>query len=202
MVKRQELQHNQQLIELKQREAAESMALAEAMDTEARDYQNLAAAREAELAALKAEFERRLASARAELEANPQLAQQVQNKTQRASHAFDLTEDLTRILIDQQLQTAGWEADSLDLIHAKGSRPEKGRNKAIAEWPTSSPKACADYVLFAGITPVGIVEAKRKRLNVAERIPQAERYARDLQITEGIEPAWSAVAPASGWPDG
>jgi type I restriction enzyme R subunit len=63
-------------------------------------------------------------------------------------------------------------------------------------------KACADCVLFAGITPVGIVEAKRKRLNVAERIPQAERYARDLQITEGIEPAWSVVAPASGWPDG
>jgi type I restriction enzyme R subunit len=198
----QELAHNQQLVALQQREAAESMALAEAMDAEARDYQNLAAARETELAALRAEFEQRLANARAELEANPQLAQQVQKKTQRASHAFDLTEDLTRILIDQQLQTAGWEADSLDLIHAKGGRPEKGRNKAIAEWPTSSPKACADYVLFAGMTPVGIVEAKRKRLNVAERIPQAERYAREFPVTEGIEPAWSAVAPEPGWPDG
>lgn len=129
----QELQGNQQLIELQQREAAESMALAEAMDAEARDYQKLAAAREAELIALNAEFEERLAGVRAELEANPQLAQQVQKRTQRASHAFDLTEDLTRILIDQQLQMAGWEADSLDLIHARGGRPEKGRNRAIAE---------------------------------------------------------------------
>jgi type I restriction enzyme R subunit len=99
----QELQHNQQLIELQKREAAESMALAEAMDAEARDYQNLAAAREAELAALTVDFEKKLASVRIELEANPTLAQQVQKKTQRASHAFDLTEDLTRILIDQQL---------------------------------------------------------------------------------------------------
>ncbi|MCX7512569.1 type I restriction-modification system endonuclease [Frateuria sp. STR12] len=196
------LQQNQQLIELQRCEREEAMALAEAMDAEARDYQGLAAARDAELTRLKTEFEHRLASVRAELEASPQLTQQVQKKTQRASHAFDLTEDLTRILIDQQLQTAGWEADSLDLIHAKGSRPEKGRNKAIAEWPTSSPKACADYVLFAGMTPVGIVEAKRKRLNVAERIPQAERYARDLPIADGLEPAWPAVAPVPGWPDG
>ncbi|AND69515.1 DEAD/DEAH box helicase [Dyella thiooxydans] len=198
----QELQHNQQLIELQRREAAESMALAEAMDAEARDYQGLATAREAELTALKAEFEQRLASERAKLAASPKLTQQVQKKTQRASHAFDLTEDLTRILIDQQLQAAGWEADSLDLVHAKGGRPEKGRNMAIAEWPTSSMKACADYVLFAGMTPIGIVEAKRKRLNVAERIPQAERYARDFQLTGGLDPAWPIVAKDSGWPDG
>lgn len=198
----QELQHNQQLIELQQREAAESMALAEAMDAEAREYQSLAEAREAALVALTADFEMRLATLRAELEASPKLAQQVQKKTRRASQAFDLTEDLTRILIDQQLQTAGWEADSLDLIHAKGGRPEKGRNKAIAEWPTSSPQACADYVLFAGMTPIGIVEAKRKRLNIAERIPQAERYARDFRFTDGLQPAWPATAAEPGWPDG
>lgn len=198
----QELQDNQQLIELQQREAAESIALAEAMDSEARNYQKLAVAREAELTALNAEFELRLAGVRADLEAHPQLAQQVQKKTQRASHAFDLTEDLTRILIDQQLQMAGWEADSLDLIHARGGRPEKGRNRAIAEWPTSSSKACADYVLFAGMMPIAIVEAKRKRLNVAERIPQAERYARDFPMTEGLVPAWPAAAYEPGWPDG
>jgi type I restriction enzyme, R subunit len=197
-----QLQSNQQLFELQQREAAESMALAEAMDAEARNYQRLAEAREAELARLQTEFEDRLAGVRAELETSPQLAQQVQKKTQRASHEFDLTEDLTRIIIDQQLQMAGWEADSLDLIHSKGGRPEKGKNKAIAEWPTSSPQACADYVLFAGMMPIGIVEAKRKRLNVAERIPQAERYARDFQITSGIEPAWPPAAQDAGWSDG
>jgi type I restriction enzyme R subunit len=198
----QALQDNQQLTELQRREAAESMALAEAMDDESRRYQQLADSREAELASLRAEFEQRLSALRGELESRPQLAQQVQKKTQRASEAFDPTEEVTRILIDQQLEAAGWEADSLELTHAKGARPEKGRNMAIAEWPTTSPKACADYLLFAGLTPIGIVEAKRKRVNIAERIPQAERYSRDFQFTGDLQPAWQGVVPGSGWDDG
>ena len=47
-----------------------------------------------------------------------------------------ITEELTRILIDQQLNEWGWLADSQELTYKKGSRPEKGVNKAIAEWPT------------------------------------------------------------------
>ena len=42
----------------------------------------------------------------------------------------------TRKLIDQQLRAAGWEADTAEIRYSKGVRPEKGKNKAIAEWPT------------------------------------------------------------------
>ena len=40
--------------------------------------------------------------------------------------------------LDAQLREAGWEADSQALRYAKGSRPIKSRNLAIAEWPTAS----------------------------------------------------------------
>lgn len=55
-----------------------------------------------------------------------------------AAEAVQLDEADTRKLIDQQLQQAGWEADSQVLKYSKGARPEKGRNRAIAEWPTES----------------------------------------------------------------
>ena len=35
------------------------------------------------------------------------------------------------------------------LTHARGARPQKGKDQAIAEWPTD--KGPADYVLFAGL---------------------------------------------------
>jgi type I restriction enzyme R subunit len=46
---------------------------------------------------------------------------------------------------------------------------------AIVEWPTAS--GPADHALFAGLTLVGIVEAKRQRRNVSATIAQAERYS-------------------------
>jgi type I restriction enzyme, R subunit len=64
------------------------------------------------------------------------------------------------------------------LRHSAGSRPAKGRNLAIAEWPT--PSGPADYALFVGTTLVGVVEAKRKRKNVSAAIDQAERYATSI----------------------
>ena len=60
---------------------------------------------------------------------------------QRASQAarqVDLDEAATRLLIDDQLRQAGWEADSQTLHYAKGTRPQEGRNLAIAEWPMPS----------------------------------------------------------------
>ncbi len=82
----------------------------------------------------------------------------------------------TRRLIDAQLRGAGWQADSAALRHALGARPVKGEDRAIAEWPTA--EGPADYVLFCGLTPVAIVEAKRQAKNVAAAIEQAKRYAR------------------------
>ena len=187
----QQLESNQQLATLMRREAEEYSVLAEQMDAESREHKHLAETHEAELNKLRAEFEQRLTALQQELETKPQSTQQVVYKTQQASGSFDLSEDLTRILIDQQLIEAGWEADSLDLTYRKGARPEKGKNKAIAEWPTSSSKACADYVLFAGLTPLAIVEAKRKRINIADRIPQAERYAREFKLASEHQQPWS-----------
>ena len=198
----QQVESNQQLTALLKREAEEYAVLAEQMNAESRRYKEQAAAHEAALAQLRAEHERSLKALQQELEAKPQATQQVLHKTQQASSHFDLSEDLTRIIIDQQLLEAGWEADSLDLTHAKGARPEKGKNKAIAEWPTSSPKACADYVLFAGLTPIAIVEAKRKRINISACIPQAERYARDYPLGGEQQPAWQLAGLSLPWADG
>src|SRR5690606_13910941 len=102
---------------------------------------------------------------------------QKQRKDARSfgSH-FDLTEEETRILIDEQLRAAGWEADSETIRYSKGSRPERGKNKAIAEWPLK--RGYADYALFAGLEFVGIVEAKRRSKNVLSDIEQAKEYGR------------------------
>jgi type I restriction enzyme R subunit len=198
----QQLESNQQLAELMTREATEYAVLAEQMDAESREHKQLALTHEAELNRLRSEFEQRLKALQQELQAKPQASQQVLRKTQQASSSFDLSEDLTRILIDQQLIEAGWQADSLDLTYGKGARPEKGRNKAIAEWPTSSPKACADYVLFAGLMPIAIVEAKRKRINIADRIPQAERYAREFNLAAEHQQPWLLAGQTQPWNDG
>jgi type I restriction enzyme, R subunit len=94
---------------------------------------------------------------------------------EEASTKLDLDEAATRDLIDQQLRDSGWEADTKHLRHGSGARPAKGRNCAIAEWPTAS--GPADYALFVGLSLVGVVEAKRKRKNVSAAIDQAERYS-------------------------
>ena len=63
------------------------------------------------------------------------------------------SEAQTRELIDGQLRKAGWEADTVNIRYSKGTRPKKGRNLAIAEWPTDSKtgdKGYVDYALFIG----------------------------------------------------
>lgn len=198
----QQLESNQKLADLLKQEAEEYAVLAEQMDAESRSHKQLAAEHEAALQKLRSEHEKSLKALQQQLAAQPQASQQVAKLTQQASSSFDLSEDLTRILIDQQLIDAGWEADSLDLTYGKGARPEKGKNKAIAEWPTSSPKACADYVLFAGLTPIAIVEAKRKRINIADRIPQTERYAREFNLAAEHQQPWLLAGQAQPWNDG
>ena len=101
--------------------------------------------------------------------------QEVLEFAQVAAEAIDLDEAETRSLIDQQLKDSGWEADTQVMRYASGTRPVKGRNLAIAEWPTKS--GPADYALFVGLTLVGVVEAKRRRKNVSAAIDQSERYS-------------------------
>ena len=68
------------------------------------------------------------------------------------------------------LYQAGWEADTQELDYRKGARPEKGRNMAIAEWPMKGnfKGQRADYVLFVGLTPIAVVEAYQKFLEVGK----------------------------------
>jgi type I restriction enzyme R subunit len=107
----------------------------------------------------------------------------------QAADQVDLDEADTRKIIDDQLRERGWEADSETLRYANGARPEKGRNRAIAEWPTAN--GPADYVLFVGLTPIAALEAKRSNVNVSASLQQAQRYALGLE----------AAAAASRWGD-
>jgi type I restriction enzyme R subunit len=101
-----------------------------------------------------------------------------------------LDEADTRKIIDFDLRQAGWEVDSKELRHSRGVRPQKGRNIAIAEWPTQT--GPADYVLFRGLEPLGIVEAKRQHKNVANVVEQAKRYSRsyDPKPAEKLSGPW------------
>lgn len=111
----------------------------------------------------------------------------------KAGLAIELDEAATRRIIDQQLRAAGWEADSQQLRYAKGTRPVQGKNMAIAEWPTYNPNAAddarkegrADYILFAGLTPIAVVEAKRFAVDVSQRISQARDYSLGYVIKGG-----------------
>jgi type I restriction enzyme, R subunit len=95
--------------------------------------------------------------------AESQSAQTIQETiqlSQQAGENIDLDERETRRLIDAQLRAASWEVDSEQLTYSNGIRPQKGKNLAIAEWPTDDGRA--DYVLFVGIQVVAVVEAKRQ----------------------------------------
>ncbi|MDP1667350.1 MAG: type I restriction-modification system endonuclease [Methylobacter sp.] len=195
-----QVESNQQLIALVAREKQEYVTLAEYMDTEARDFQQLALAHENQLNNEREAFEIRVRSMQAELESRQQVPSQISASIQKASAQLSLNEELTRILIDQQLIAAGWEADTEQLTYQKGARPEKGKNKAIAEWPTQG-KQAADYVLFCGLTPIAVVEAKRENINVAGKIPQAERYSRGFKQNNFMQPAWQLEGRTIAWAD-
>jgi type I restriction enzyme, R subunit len=123
-----------------------------------------------------AEMAGRLAAIQAAAESAPKKeSQEFVERSERAAIQMDLDELETRTLIDQQLRDRGWEVDTKTLRHSAGIRPAKGRNMAIAEWPTA--KGPADYALFVDTKFIGVVEAKRRRKNVSAAIDQAERYS-------------------------
>lgn len=98
-----------------------------------------------------------------------------------AATQVQLDEVETRRIIDEQLRQAGWEADTQTLRYSKGTRPQRGRNMAIAEWPCDG--YSADYVLFQGTTPMAVVEAKRKNVDVSGALQQAKRYSRTFSAS-------------------
>ena len=198
--KNEALGSNQALARLMQQEKQEFTELAQLMEADTAASLALAEEQSAQIDQLKANFEARLQALQAQLEDSQKAAQKVTQSTQGASKQLVLTEELTRLLIDQLLVEAGWEADTQQLTYAKGIRPEKGKHRAIAEWPTAGGQS-ADYVLFAGLTPIAVVEAKRENVNVAGKIPQAERYARGFQQLAQFAPAWQLAGRSEAWPD-
>ena len=160
-----------------QAHARESVEARLAREAEERAvWEQLAEETGAEKAALAAKLEALQAAA----EAAPRIeALKLVEKGEAAASKLELDEAETRALIDQQLRDAGWEANTRTLRHSAGARPSKGRNMAIAEWPTA--KGPADYALFTGTTLIGVVEAKRKSKNVSAAVDQAERYAKGMK---------------------
>ena len=98
---------------------------------------------------------------------------------------INLSEKETRYLIDEQLRKVGWEADTLTIRYSKGTRPQKGKNLAIAEWPTDSTvgdRGYVDYALFVGQQLVGVVEAKRQLADIPSVIDyQCKEYAKNIK---------------------
>ena len=105
-------------------------------------------------------------------------------KADAAAAEIDIDEASTRTLIDAALRARGWEVDTQTMRYASGTRPAKGKNMAIAEWPTKS--GPADYALFLGTKCIGVVEAKRRNKNVSSHIDQAQRYARGFNSMVGL----------------
>ena len=108
----------------------------------------------------------------------------------RAASQRQKSEAETRYMIDEQLRQVGWEVDTENLRYSKGARPAKGRNLAIAEWPTNSAagnKGRADYALFVGLKLVGIIEAKAEHKDIPSVIDyQGKDYPRNIRA--GDEP--------------
>jgi type I restriction enzyme R subunit len=180
---------------LKLAELEETKQLAKDYElTTAKTYEDLQAAlslaeeSEAALAREREQFESRLAETRLVTESqSEEEIDQLSVKVTKASQEFDISEADTRKIIDQQLRSAGWEADSEKFDFRKGARPQKGKFIAIAEWPTES--GPADYVLFDGLTPLAVVEAKRRNKNVSSYLStQATRYSKGFIFDGGALP--------------
>lgn len=131
-------------------QASQERALAERASEERDIYESLADEASARYAALKAEFDARLQAASAQ-PATP-TAQDIQRFSQRAAQAAQqvtMDEAATRLLIDQMLKDAGWEADTPGLSHAGVCAPS-----AIATLPSPSGRPRASRARTTCCLPV------------------------------------------------
>lgn len=102
-------------------------------------------------------------------------------RAQKAASQRVKSEAETRYMIDEQLRQVGWEADTENLRYSKGTRPAKGHNMAIAEWPTIA-AGHVDYALFIGEKMVATIEAKASHKDVSSVIDfQCKEYSRNIR---------------------
>jgi type I restriction enzyme R subunit len=161
---------------------AEAEELLEQLREERNVFQSLAEEYEERLVGLQSQTQAAGAEERGERE----------ERMRQASDNFELDEQETRAIIDAQLRQRGWRADSEELRWASGTRPEQGKQLAIAEVPTAA--GPADYVLFDGLCAVAIVEAKRWDQPIQGGIEQAKRYSRAWDLADYAPPEESPWA--------
>ncbi|WP_353736185.1 type I restriction-modification system endonuclease [Clostridium sp. ZBS14] len=149
-----------------------------------RQYDEKVKALEAELNELKAK------------EKDKKELEERKKQGKKASRKIQYTEAQTRRIIDDQLVSAGWEADTINIRYSRGTRPTKGRNLAIAEWPTYSEEkgnGKVDYALFIGKKLVGFVEAKKYSKDVGGTMVESKTYAKGVkeEDTEYVISSWN-----------
>lgn len=193
--------HREAMAQLLQQQADQEKALAAQAVQERDIYEQLALEAGQTIDQLKAELAKAQTVAAAAQAPSTETVRAWGDRSRKAATLVHMDEAATRLIIDQMLRDAGWQADTVELTHAKGARPQRGQNLAIAEWPMQGMQS-ADYVLFAGLTPVAVVEAKRINQNVAGKIGQAERYARSFAVADDGAMAWKNQQPPQPWQDG
>jgi type I restriction enzyme R subunit len=104
---------------------------------------------------------------------------EIKIRSTKAAKKVKMSEAETRAFIDEQLRQAGWEVDTETINYkSKKTLPERGKNKAIAEWKVTG--GYADYALFIGLELYGIVEAKKYGVDISSDLTQSKRYAKDV----------------------
>lgn len=137
----------------------------------------------------QAEEEKLIAEASEIAAATPVVAKEERKKQAgKAANQRSKSEAETRYLIDEQLRKVGWEANTEHLRYSKGTRPAKGRNIAIAEWPTDSTvgnKGYVDYALFIDTKMVATIEAKAIHKDIPSVIDyQCKDYSRNIRSAD------------------
>jgi type I restriction enzyme R subunit len=102
--------------------------------------------------------------------------EEISVRSEAAASKVLYSEAETRGLIDEQLHVAGWDVDTNRLnFKLHGTKPQKGKNMAIAEWKVGD--KWADYALFIGTELYGLVEAKKWGLDISTNLHQSKVYA-------------------------
>jgi type I restriction enzyme R subunit len=118
-------------------------------------------------------------------------ADKLKTLSAKVAEGIELSEAETREIIDRQIRQSGWEADTNNIRYSKGTRPEKGKCLAIAEWPIGKLKA--DYAFFIGLELYAIAEAKKNAKDIISDLGQAKIYSK------AAEGKFEAILLKSNW---
>ncbi len=111
---------------------------------------------------------------------------EIKQRSEKAARKIDLNKEETREIIDEHLHDAGWLVDTktLNFRNCK-TLPEKGKNRAIAEWLVDG--KWADYALFIDEQLYGIVEAKRYAQDISTDLRQSKVYAERVKADHEVK---------------